>query len=232
MAKTRKREVTRSLLFHPVVLGPTALGTAAILSVPLFGAPLILLGVGAAGVAAGGSIAVWRARTIKDKINDRILARERKQQEAEREQKLRDLHKLLASDDDPADETLLVRLRMLERDFKREEDWANVSINLRVDMEVLFEQLFWVCVQELEEGFKLLDRSRRTSTPTVRQDLEHQQKEKLASIDESIQELEKLMVTVCKVQSGVGGSKSREIVDEMKRNVAAAAKTQKQLQGH
>jgi|GEM_PF-2935026 hypothetical protein len=230
--KNREREVVVNLLGHPAVLAPAAIGAMVILSVPLFGAPLILLGVGVAGVAAGGGVAAWRARNVRDAINDRILERERQHQAQGREKKLCDLHKLLSSDDDPADETLLAQLRMLERDFKREEDWASVPLNVRVDLEFLFEQLFWVCIDELEKGFRLLDRSRRTATPGVRENLAQQQKGKLARIQESIQELEALMVKVAEIQSGVDSDEQREIVMRMKQNVAAAAQTQRQLANH
>lgn len=220
-----KRKALLVLIAHPLTAVPFMAGVTMILAdlVGLTGNfPLMLFGI----LAMLGSLGAFLTRFIfkREVVAKEVLEELEAEADKIREEQLDELHQKLSQDRDTRDERLLADLRIIAQGFRESRrvlGEARVLAMLEIYGKV--EELFNMCVRNLEQSFLTLEMSRNLRTPAVAKQLTERRDMILDDIAASVTKLGSILTEIGRLNEGDDATEgSRRMRDELDAGIAVA----------
>jgi uncharacterized protein len=183
-----KKKVYLDLFASPVTLLPVVGGLTALLAswalggnTPLtFGGLASILG----GVGLFASRLVFGLERLTEDAYQYVVQRHRRN----KEESLSRLRQRLEQDDDPRTQALLGRLQRLYAELEESIEEGKISLAAHDVLERV-DEMFHVCVDHLQQSFRVWEKSRKVSR-RARQQLLQQREHLIAEVDASVEHLE------------------------------------------
>ncbi len=228
-----KKRILRKLLSHPGILFLFMAGVTDLSMLWAFG---IDSGIGFfAGIACIlGAIGWFLSRLLlrQDSLAKDVLAEMKGEAREEHNRKLDELEKQLEEDGDPRTEKLLRSLREITEIF-HESQSSSAPLNSSSTFDILtgVEQLFSRSVLSLEKTLQLWQTAQRISIAEARDPILEKRQRIIEDVDESIQQLGKILAGIQCLGSGAESEESElaRIREELNQSLEVAKNVEKRM---
>ncbi len=232
--KRLQRRVLLDLLTSPWTLAPITLGITLLAGALAFSRKpgmLLLAGLASVLAAAGTMLTRWLFGT--ETLTRKAMAELQQETLEAHEQRMDELDRRLAADQDPRTEAALRDLRAFERAFRDESTWgARLDAASRFDIVAGLEDLFDGSVKSLETADQLWETASGLQTTQARRAILDRREELIGDVQASIEQLGRMLVGIQRFDEASGKdttSALARIRTELDENLAVAEKVHEKM---
>lgn len=141
-----------------------------------------------------------------------------------RDDKIIPLRELIGKDQWPEDEQMLDRLWDINVNISGDAMWEGISPRLRLQIEQQFNRIFWICADDLERGYYMLQRADDVADELRKRTLTSQQKKMLAMIGENVTFLQNMISRIQDLKLKKRHEEPEAILHDIRQRASAFAK--------
>lgn len=174
------------------------------------------------GLCVSGWLILKKVRKNREdqrEEDQRILLRQKRVAEILR------LRGRLCRDNDTADELMLDRLWRINQDFEDDEVWVGFTTQMRRQMEMAFSRIFWLCTQDLDRRYDLLEDLVQERSPGQQIMLTNRIKELIEFVEARVKILEAEMENIKSLASDCGDQDLVDVLHRIRKEAAISTNT-------